>query len=375
MPKELNITKSKPIQVCFLTSNLDIKSGWGRYSFEIISRIEKNDNFESVVLVESASSANNEFAILPDSAAGLIDYCRSVFAVRKFVRSCDIVHCLDGWPYGVIAALASFGLGKKIIINAVGTFSVSPLYQPIKKILLAWAYKKADRILCISRFTLNEIAKKVKLNNLSVINLGVDFDKFSVITSAPKEVQSKMILSVGALKSRKGFQVSIPAVTEAIKKYPDLRYYIVGSQSDKKYFNLLQELIDHFEIKENVLFFDDLSDEKLLELYHQTDLFLLTPVNIGHNFEGFGLVYLEAGACGKPVIGTLDCGAEDAIIDGITGLLVPQNDISLTAKAILKILSDNELSKELGNNGRKRARNMDWNEAVNKYIEVYQSSL
>ena len=112
----------------------------------------------------------------------------------------------------------------------------------------------------------------------------------------------------------------------------------------------------------------------MIKLYYQADIFLLTPVTINNNdFEGFGLVYLEAGACGKSVIGTYNCGAEDAIVNNITGLLVPQNDIKATAKAILKLLDNPGLAKRLGENGKKRAKEMDWNKVVKKYIEVYKN--
>lgn len=134
-------------------------------------------------------------------------------------------------------------------------------------------------------------------------------------------------------------------------------------------------MVKEHNLGKNVKFFQNISDEDLIKLYYQADVFLLTPINIdNNNFEGFGLVYLEAGACGKPVIGTLGCGAEDAVVNGVTGLLVPQNNIKKTAEAILNLLDNSELAKKLGESGKKRAQQMSWDNVVKKYIKVYENN-
>lgn len=180
---------------------------------------------------------------------------------------------------------------------------------------------------------------------------------------------SKIILSVGALKPRKGYHISIPAIAEVKKKYKDIKYYIVGGKPLKIYLDLVKK----HALEKNVEFFQNISDEDLIKLYYQADIFLLTPVTINNNdFEGFGLVYLEAGACGKPAIGTHDCGAEDAIVNDVTGLLIPQNNIKKTAEAILKLLDNPELAKKLGQNNKKRAKQMNWENVVRKYLNVYK---
>jgi len=91
------------------------------------------------------------------------------------------------------------------------------------------------------------------------------------------------------------------------------------------------------------------------------------------HFEGFGLVFLEANACGKSVIGTLGCGIEDAVENEYNGLLVPQNDINKTANAVLRILDNPTLAQKLGSNGKQKSKDMSWQKTVKKYIKVYQS--
>jgi phosphatidylinositol alpha-1,6-mannosyltransferase len=158
-------------------------------------------------------------------------------------------------------------------------------------------------------------------------------------------------------------------VADVKKQFPAIRYYVVGGVPPPSYLALVKK----YGLESNVKFFQNISDEELIDLYYQADLFLLPSVNFRDNdFEGFGLVYLEAGACGLPVIGTYDCGAEDAIKDGVTGLLVKQNDVPGTAAAISMILNNPELAVELGRNGRENARQNDWRQVIKKYLSLYQ---
>lgn len=373
------------MRVCFLTNTTDEKSGWGRYSRAIIQKM-KERGIDCAVFVEAASDAQ-EKPLLNKSLQSVFFLFLSALKIRKRLKNCDIIHCLDGYPYGVIGTLANVGLKKKLIINGVGTYSVAPLYQRRTSLLLKWAYRRADKILCISHYTLNEIQKKMPgLNNLEFVPLGVDLKKFSNLAGNGvfnrikrnfKEAQKddKIIMSVGALKSRKGYHISIPAVAEVIKEMPNIKYYIIGDQSSKSYFEKLKQIIRKNNIEEHVFFLQNISDEDLIQYYYDADLFLLTPVNADHHFEGFGLVYLEASACGMPVIGTLNCGAEDAVQNGMTGILVPQSDIEKTAEAIKKIFKDPFLAKQLGENGKKYAAEMSWDKTVDKILKAYSNGM
>ncbi len=363
------------MKICFLVHDLNPKAGWGRYGLEIIERI-KRQNIEVKVLSELASHIDYEVVALQHSMDNLIFVFLSAWRIRNFLKDCDIIHAFDGYPYGVIGALANIGLNKKLVINGVGTYSVAPLEQGIKGWLLKWAYKKADKIFCISRFTYGEIKKRMpELNNLEVVYLGVDLKKFQAPDGGSVFNNTPLVLSVGALKHRKGYHISIPAVALVVKKYPDLKYYIVGDQSSVGYFNELQELVKKNNLENNVIFLSNLSDEDLLALYNKINLFLLTPINKNNNFEGFGLVYLEANACGKPAVGTYDCGAEDAIDDGVNGFLVPQENVEKTAEAIVKILVDSELARQMGEAGRQKAQRMTWERTISKYIDGYRQIL
>ena len=109
-------------------------------------------------------------------------------------------------------------------------------------------------------------------------------------------------------------------------------------------------------------------------LYRRADAFLLTPVNAGRSFEGFGIAYLEAGAFGKPVIGSLGCGATEAIEDGVTGFLAPQNDPAVVADRLATILGDPRLAARLGEAGRQRAEAQTWTAVAGRYLDLYEQA-
>ncbi len=362
------------MKICFLNKTLDKKQGEGRFGLEIVEAVARQAGNQGVVFTEEKTGHHLEKAILKPSylLRHLPNVLINALKLRRHFKECDIIHSLEGYPYGVIAALANIGLNKKLIINGIGTYSVLPLNEAIKGILLRWAYRQADKLICISKFTQRQILNKVKLNNSVVINHGVNYHKFF---EAPKTVkqgkEEKIIISVGALKPRKGYEISLVAVAETKKKYPAVKYYIIGGPPPQKYLDLVKK----YHLENNVEFFQNITDQELINLYNQADLFLLTPVVISANdFEGFGLVYLEAGACGLPVIGTYDCGAEDAVKDGVTGFLVKQNDIQETTEAILKILDNPELAEKLGKAGQENACQHDWQMVVRQYLQVYQKT-
>lgn len=355
------------MKICYLVENINPNHGGGRYASDLINEVKKS-GYEVIILKEEDDS----FDGIPILKSGLGLFA-AVFKARKYLKNCDIIHALDGYPYGIIAALANFGLKKRLIITILGTHDIALLYSFPINILLKWAYKKTNSIISISNYTKNELLKKfTPKTEVIVINPGIDFEKFYKI---PTDLDENFILSVGALKYRKGYHISIPAFALAKKEMPDLKYKIVGSQKDIAYFKHLKDLISGNGVVGDIEFFNRLSDEALSDLYRRAKLFILTSINEDHHFEGFGLVFLEAAAAALPVIGTFGNGIEDAVKDCYNGFLVPQNNPQKTTDAIIKILSDNDLRENLGRNSLKWVKNFSWDKIIKNYIKIYNDSI
>lgn len=347
------------MKICYLTNNIDPKNGWGRYASDLILSVKKMGH-EVVILKEVDDGFEGE--VLLKKGFGMF---YSAFVVRKYFKDCDIVHALDINPYGITAFLANLFLSKKMIITLQGTYSIAPFYSIKTKYLAQLTSKSADAIIAISNFSKSEFFKKGKAKRVEVINHGIDLEKFYKERMTSGE---NYILSVGALKFRKGYHVSISAFSLVKSFFPDLKYKIVGSQRDVKYFERLQGV-------SGVEFLTNISDKELGELYSCAKLFVLTSLNEGHHFEGFGLVFLEASAAGLPVIGTFGNGIEDAVKDGYNGFLVPQNDIDKTANVIISTLSDPAKLQKMTQNSYNWAQQHDLSVVIRKYVDLYEDIL
>lgn len=296
------------------------------------------------------------------------------FKIRKIISRCDIIHAFDVWPFGFLAWIFTFGLKKKIIISAIGTYSVAPLYKFFLKTLSLAAFRRADKIIAISNYTAQEIKKIIADLDIAVLPNGVDFNKWRRSANVFPEVSElkPYILGVGVVKRRKGFHNSILAFSEITDKFPELKYVIVGQVNDKNYTDQLKNIISEKGLVDKVVFLDNVSDEKLAAFYKNAELFILTPEEHDHQFEGFGLVYLEAAASGLPSIGSRRSGAETAIKEGTSGVLVDHCDIRGTALMMEKILSDINFKNKLSVGASEWARQNTWQKTVLRYFEIYE---
>ncbi|MEK7209683.1 MAG: glycosyltransferase family 4 protein, partial [Patescibacteria group bacterium] len=239
-----------------------------------------------------------------------------------------------------------------------------------RRFLTKWAYRKADVLTAISRNTKKEILKVVPGLDIKVINHGVDFQKFQVSSSKIQDTRFKYyILSVGTLKKRKGYEHSIRAFAKISEKFPGLKYVIVGQGPEKE--NIKYQ-ISNLKLEERVIFLENLSEEELINLYHNAELFILLPQEINKDMEGFGLVFLEAAACGLPVVATRNSSAEDAVLDRENGILVEGQDAAAAAEAMIKILSDSSLKESMSKESVAFAQKMSWRKTALAYAELYK---
>lgn len=374
------------MKICFITDSLEPTEGPGRYGREIIAALRHRVAVDIIVPAAHAPIQDDRLQgcrihrVLPSRRVlyvhrALLYPLVVAAAVRivPLVRTADAVHALKDYPFSLIAALASLLARKPLVVMAYGTFSVLPLHSRIERPFLRFVYRRAERIISISGYTRRRLAELIDARKVIVIPGGVDYDRFNGESEvpAPGAFGGRFLLSVGQLKERKGFDLCVRAYRRVAPDFPGLRYYLVGDCGDEPYVRRLQMLVAGDA--DSIQLLGTVDDETLLRLYQHCALFLLTPRTdrAGH-FEGFGLVYLEAGACGKPVIGTSGSGAEDAIVDGQTGLLVRPDDVEDLVRALRSLLSDRTLSRRLGDEGRRRAQQLSWDRTAERIAAVYR---
>ncbi len=344
-----------------MTKELSAKHGWGRYSRDLITALQ---------------STGDEVAQFEDLLPRYFNYFCNYFLAPfyawrlfKYTKDFDVIHAFIE-PYAYIAYWLSKLSGKPYYVTIHGTYGVLPYTSFYKKFFHKKALTEARALICISEYT-KERMNKFNLSNLSVIHNGIYFNNFYTATPILNRKPSN-IISVGMLKYRKGQHIAIEAFARVREIHKEAKYCIVGDPDDKEYTKSLHKLVFDLSLGDSVTFLDHISNEELFTLYQEATLFVLTPTNYGSNFEGFGLVYLEANASGLPVIGTFGSGAENAVINEKTGILVPQEDVAQTAQAILRILKDKELWENLSLQGVAWARTHDWSNIVKQYKALYE---
>ena len=368
------------MKICLLTDELSYKHGWGRYSIAVIRALLRR-GADLRILSPKGLCTEPDLLEYPDhhSISSFLWETRSLLSttlanwrsVSRLVRDCQVVHCVTE-PYSPVAALAAGS--RPLLITAHGTYSVYLLTRRRDALLLRYAYRRAQGVLCVSHFTERRLREKVSRVRTLVIPEGVDFDRFQASADPALVPDGRYLLSVGPIKPRKGYSVSLEAFALARKSVPDLRYYIVGMIHDDDFHRQLLDSAQKAGVADSVHFLGQVPDEQLIALYRGCSAFVLTPLTLGTQFEGFGLIYLEANACGRPVVGTYGCGAEEAIIDGETGFLVPQGQPEAAAQAIVRLLENPEMAERMGVTGYERARLMSWDVTAAKLMEHYQAT-
>ncbi|MDO8558268.1 MAG: glycosyltransferase family 4 protein [bacterium] len=371
------------MRVCILTNNTRTDNGWGRFAREFITAL-RTCGVEVVICSEEGGGYPDEHVVLTNSLRFSLHsffktllhlpvLLRNALRVREHLGGCNLIHALDGYPYGVIGALASFGSKLPLMVTLQGTYSLDAFYHAVERKFLTWALCHARKVVCISSYMAREIKKYIAGISSQVIGHGTTSLWLSAPTDPrPPSIPKPYLLSVGTVKPQKGYRISLAAYARAREKFPDLSYVIVGFQGHE-HFSKIQDEARVLGISSHVHFLTGLSDAELLRLYDHAELFVLTPVSMGTNIEGFGLVYREAGARGLAVIGSRDCGADDAVKDGVTGILCPQNDVDMVTRALEKLLADEKFRKDMGENGKKLAKRETWVLAARRYSAAYEA--
>lgn len=240
-----------------------------------------------------------------------------------------------------------------------------------------------QHIFAVSRHTASLCRQWGVVAPLSVVTAGCDIEFFQPRPILGGEARAAyhlppelpIVLTVSRLVPRKGHL----SILEAIRLLPfPVRWVVAGEGPG---LDQLMRAARDSGMADRVSIVGGASDDDLLGLYNACDLFVLAPEERWFtdgrlDSEGFGLVFLEAAACGKPVIGTRISGCRDAIVDGGTGLLVPPANPAALAAAMELLLSNPETAREFGNNGLALVRaSGGWPRLARQVLDKYEELL
>ncbi len=276
----------------------------------------------------------------------------------EFRRSKKIIvsHLL---PFGTAAMIAKWIGGAPYAVVCHGLDVRLAASRPLKKMVAGLVLRNASLVIANSTSTSAAIKTITPELDAIVITPGVTEPKAITREDARARLgiarDEEIILSAGRLIKRKGFDLLLEA-TEQLKDRENVRTVIVG---DGPELVDLKQLADH--LKHPVRFITDASDADLANWYAAVDIFCLPARETEHDVEGFGIVYLEAASYGLPVIAAQSGGAVEAVVDGETGILIPQNNVKALTGALQSLLEDPDLRHRRGKAGKDRVhRAFQW---------------
>lgn len=274
----------------------------------------------------------------------------------------DLVFIGQVLPLGSSALIAKFFTGLNYGLFFHGMDLTFALRSRRKRWLLTLILKRSKIIVCANSYVkklliefLPSVENKTKLINpgarRGIVNENIKkafIDKYDL-------KEKKVIFSIGRLVKRKGFDQVIKALKNVSAN--NWIYIIAGSGPELE---SLQSLTLDNKLEDRIIFTGRLSEEEKWSCLSLCDIFIMTSRDLDGDFEGFGIVYLDAALMSKPVIAGLSGGVADAVVDNKTGLLVDPENLIAISEALNRLLSDDDLAKNLGEKACSRA-NIDFN--------------
>jgi glycosyltransferase involved in cell wall biosynthesis len=384
------------MKVLYLTDSLSDLDGVGRYALGLVQALERAEpGLEVEVLL--ARKHRPTSASVPkgwEVSVGLppdyffymaplrfwLSLVQSTWRTWRSARRADLVHAIKDYPHNLVALLAARLAGKPCIATAHGTYSVQPLKDPRHAKKARWTYAGFEGMISVSGYTARRLAEALGPGRIATIHTipnCVDpgpLLRDPLVGPRPWHGQ-RFSLSIGETKERKGHHLALAAWCQAARGRPDLHHYLVGRLSGDDYERRLRAIVEQAGVAERVHFLGNVEEADKIDLTRRCELFLHTPVTAADGgFEGFGIVYLEASACGKPVIGTRHCGAEDAIVEAETGFLV-EPEVPAVAAALERLFAQPELGRRLGHAGREHALSNTWDKNAALVLALYREAL
>ena len=257
---------------------------------------------------------------------------------------------LTGWPRQIACAAH----GRELLFNPLTRkLKLGFTYDAFRR----WVVSHVDAFFPVSHYTAGLLLELgVSNNRICVVPNGTDPDRFhprdgEALRRRLGLAQHPVLLTVGRVVPRKGIDTVLHALPAIAADMPNVTYLVAGTGPDR---SRLEHLANHLEVLDAVHFLGQVPNEDLAAYYSAADLFVMPAREVRPDVEGFGLVFLEANACGTPVVGTNTGGIPDAITDGITGALIPPGSPEALSATVTRLLSNPDKLSQLGEQGRRR---------------------
>lgn len=280
-------------------------------------------------------------------------------------------------PLGTVAWILSFFRPLRYAVFLHGMDFAYALRTPHKAWLAKSILTRAETIICANSYVAdqaNELDPGLG-DKLAIVNPGIASEAPLIAEAEIAETRNNfglagktVLFSLGRLVSRKGVDRTIEALMQVPEPLLDnLAYFIAGTGPKEE---LLRRSVPD-KLKNKVFFLGEISEHGKWLWLSLADIFIMPSRDIAGDFEGFGIVYLEANLCGKPVIAGNSGGVRDAVQDGLNGRIVDSEKVDAIAGAIIELARDKDLRERLGQAGKRRAAaEFNWENQIAKISKL-----
>lgn len=289
----------------------------------------------------------------------------------------DVLHAHWALPNGFIAAVASRRLGIPLVVSVPGSDAQVAGKNALFRSMARFTFRQADLL------TANSEALRD-----SVIALGADPAKFDMIiygtdpsalapsVAGTSELRAELdiaadaavLLCVGRMAPKKGFDYLIRALATPALRHRDLVAVMVGDGDDRAAW---QRLADDLGVAQSLRWTGNVPKDRIPVYYNMADALVMPSVS--RPADGLNVCVLDAMSCGKPVVGTNVAGNPLAIVDGKTGLIVPEQNSDALARAIALLVDVPEVRIAMGQAGRRRIETeLGWPHLARRYIQHFE---
>jgi phosphatidylinositol alpha-1,6-mannosyltransferase len=364
-------------RVTVLAPQEDYRDGWPILGWREFDRrapytVHRTRLLRTLFLPEDASALHRIGGLAADLAIR-VSVLRNIWRIvrtEKIAVLCIGELVAGGWLARACRRL--FGLKTVIYIHGEEISTRTRYDESGRRRRRALA--AADGIIAVSRFTQDTLTRSfgVPPGKIELVSNGVDLVRFvprprSGDLVARYGLEGRpVLLTVSRLYARKGMDRVIESLPAVLQRFPDLIYLIVGEGS---YRPALENLVAHHGLGRNVVFAGAVPDYELTEHYSLGDVFIMANREMPDGeTEGFGLVFLEANACGLPVIAGCAGGSVDAVTDQVNGLVVDGDDIASITAATIRMFEDDALRENLRAGGTEVALASGWDRRVDQFL-------
>ena len=304
---------------------------------------------------------------------GVLLFFRILWLIKKF--NIKILHVGNLGKLALTAYLLAMLTGVKTVITLHGEeLTTVPNHTAwlwgypgrFMNAILVFCARRLDCVIVPSPTTERVLLEmQFKPQHLTVITPGIDEAKvqtravLKIPQGLPNDISTvPFILCVGRLIPRKGQDVLVQAMPKVLEKFPNTNLVLAGGGPCEME---LRELVQSLGLSSHIHLLSQASNEDVAWLYAHCALFCMPNRTLANgDTEGYGIVFLEAGAWGKPVVAGRAGGAVDAVEAGVTGHLVDPENPNAVAEAILRLLRDPALCAKIGEAGRLKAQRNGW---------------